>query len=50
MHVSKPATDVVPLADAAPIPGLGYLPVSAYLLSAEQPVLVDTGLPDSRST
>ena len=49
MHVSTPATDVVALADAALIPGLGYLPVSAYLLSAEQPVLVDTGLPDSRS-
>jgi len=49
MHVSSPATDVVALADAALIPGLGFLPVSAYLLSAEQPVLVDTGLPSSRS-
>src|SRR5688572_6749706 len=49
MHVTTPATDVVALTDAALIPGLGFLPVSAYLLSAEQPVLVDTGMPDSRS-
>ena len=49
MHITTPATDVVALTDAALIPGLGFLPVSAYLLSAEQPVLVDTGMPDSRA-
>ena len=48
MHVFSPAADVVALADAAPIPGLGFLPVNAYVLHAEQPVLVDSGLPASR--
>lgn len=27
-----------------PLPGLGLLPVNAYLIHARQPVLVDTGL------
>ncbi len=48
MRVSRPAADVVALADAAEIPGLGFLPVNAYLLQAEQPLLVDTGMPASR--
>ena len=48
MYVSNPAADVVTLADAAPIPGLGFLPVNAFVLRAEQPVLIDTGLPASR--
>ncbi len=43
-----PAPDVVALTDAAPIPGLGFLPVNAYLLHAEQPMLIDTGLPTSQ--
>jgi glyoxylase-like metal-dependent hydrolase (beta-lactamase superfamily II) len=34
--------------DAMEIPGLGVLPVNAFLLMAQQPVLVDTGLPLSR--
>lgn len=49
MHVSHPAPDVVALSDAAPIPGLGFLPVNAYVLHAEQPMLIDTGLPTSRA-
>ena len=49
VRVSRPATDVVALADAAEIPGLGFLPVNAYLLHAEQPLLVDTGMPASRA-
>ena len=49
MQVTSPATDVVALSDAAPIPGLGFLPVNAYVLHADQPVLVDTGLPASRA-
>ncbi|MCW2810504.1 MAG: lactamase, partial [Friedmanniella sp.] len=48
MHVSRPAADVVALSDVAPIPGLGFLPVNAYLLQAEQPMLIDTGLPTSQ--
>ena len=49
MQVTSPATDVVALSDAAPIPGLGFLPVNAYVVHADQPVLVDTGLPASRA-
>lgn len=48
MHVSHSAADVVSLTDAAPIPGLGFLPVNAFVLHAEQPVLIDTGMPASR--
>ncbi len=40
--------DVTVLHDSAPIPGLGVLPVNAFLLRSEQPVLVDTGMPASR--
>jgi flavorubredoxin len=40
---------VAPTVDAltayAPVPGLGILPVNAYLIHAQQPVLVDTGMP-----
>src|SRR5687768_7429615 len=49
MQVSSPAPDVVALSDAAPIPGLGFLPVNAYVVHAEQPLLVDSGLPASRA-
>ena len=49
MHVSRPAPDVVALSDAGPIPGLGFLPVNAYVLHAKQPVLIDSGLPTSRT-
>jgi len=40
--------DVTVLHDSAPIPGLGVLPINAFLLRAQQPVLVDTGMPASR--
>ncbi|HUR50489.1 MAG TPA: MBL fold metallo-hydrolase [Mycobacteriales bacterium] len=49
MHVSRPAPDVTALTDSAEIPGLGFLPVNAFLLHAAQPLLVDTGLPTSRA-
>lgn len=42
--------DVTVLHDSAPIPGLGVLPVNAFLLRAEQPVLVDTNMPPSRDS
>lgn len=48
MHVTRPAPDVTALVDAAEIPGLGVLPINAFVLHAEQPVLVDTGQPASR--
>ena len=49
MRVHRPAPDVTALSDVAEIPGLGYLPVNAYVLHAAQPVLVDTGLPTARA-
>lgn len=36
--------DVTVLNDAAEIPGLGFLPVNAFVIHAEQPVVIDTGL------
>lgn len=38
------APDVHVLPSSLPIPGLGVLMVNAYLLQAEQPVLIDTGV------
>src|SRR3954471_11240007 len=40
----RPHPDVTVLHDQAEIPGLGFLAVNAYVLHAEQPVVVDTGL------
>lgn len=48
MHITQSAPDVTSLVDAAEIPGLGYLPINAFVLHAEQPVLVDTGQPAAR--
>jgi hypothetical protein len=48
MHVSRPTAGVTALGDSAEIPGLGILPVNAFVLHGEQPMLVDTGLPTSR--
>jgi flavorubredoxin len=48
IHITSPAAGVVALTDVAPIPGPGFLPVNAYLVRAEQPLLVDSGLPTSR--
>ncbi len=39
---------VTVLHDSAPIPGLGVLPINAFLLRSQEPVLVDTGMPASR--
>lgn len=36
--------DVTVLSDHAEVPGLGFLPVNAFVLHAEQPVVIDTGL------
>ena len=37
-------TDVTVLNDHSEIPGLGYLPINAFVLHAREPVVVDTGL------
>jgi hypothetical protein len=47
MHVSRPAPDVTTLSDSAEIPGIGFLPVNAFVVHAAQPMLIDTGLPTS---
>ena len=49
MRVHQPAPDVTALSDVAEIPGLGYLPINAYVLHATEPVLIDTGQPISRA-
>jgi glyoxylase-like metal-dependent hydrolase (beta-lactamase superfamily II) len=38
------APDVHVLPVHVPLPGVGFLPVNAYLLMAEEPVLIDTGI------
>lgn len=44
MHVSRPVPGVTALADPHEVPGIGYLPVNAFVLHAAEPVVVDTGL------
>jgi hypothetical protein len=41
--------DVTALRDKAEIPGLGVLPINAFVLHAEQPMLIDTGMPVSKA-
>lgn len=43
-HPYQATSDVHVLPSALPVPGLGVLPVNAFVLRAEEPVLVDTGL------
>lgn len=45
-HVATDETVV--LADSTEVPGLGHLPVNAFVVQAAQPVLVDTGMPTSQ--
>jgi flavorubredoxin len=44
MHVFRPHPDVTVVNDHMEIPGLGFLPINAFVLHAEQPVVIDTGL------
>ncbi len=48
MRSHHATNDVTVLAHAEEIPGIGHLPVNAFVLHAEQPVLVDTGMPARR--
>ena len=43
------ADETLVLADSTEVPGLGHLPVNAFLLRGAEPLLVDTGLPTSRA-
>jgi hypothetical protein len=44
MQIHRTGSDVTVLSDTAEIPGLGFLPVNSFVLHAQQPVVVDTGL------
>lgn len=44
MHTYRAHPDVSVLADHLEVPGLGFLPVNAFVIHATQPVVVDTGL------
>jgi glyoxylase-like metal-dependent hydrolase (beta-lactamase superfamily II) len=44
MQTHQIGRDITVLSDVAPVPGIGFLPVNAFVLKAAQPVVVDTGL------
>ena len=48
MRSHAASDDITVLASSAEIPGLGHLPVNCFVLHAQQPVLVDTGMPADR--
>jgi hypothetical protein len=47
METHSISPDVTVLSDHAEVPGIGFLPVNSFVLHAEQPVVVDTGLSTS---
>ncbi|MCQ4117834.1 MBL fold metallo-hydrolase [Rhodococcus tibetensis] len=44
MRINRIRPDIVVLSDELEVPGIGHLPVNAYVLRAAEPVVVDTGL------
>ncbi|TPQ22954.1 MBL fold metallo-hydrolase [Streptomyces sporangiiformans] len=44
MSIHKAGRDSTVLSDFIEVPGIGFLPVNAFVLHASQPVVVDTGL------
>ncbi|SED01323.1 MBL fold metallo-hydrolase [Streptomyces sp. TLI_105] len=44
MDTHKVGSDTTVLADSLEAPGVGHIPVNAYVLTAAEPVVVDTGL------
>lgn len=44
MEKHRVLPDVTVLSDHAEIPGIGFLPVNTFVIHADQPVVVDTGL------
>lgn len=44
MQTHRISRDITVLSDPAPVPGIGFLPVNAFVLHAAEPVVVDTGL------
>ncbi|MFF5975116.1 MBL fold metallo-hydrolase [Streptomyces sp. NPDC012769] len=44
MDIHKVGSDTTVLADSLEVPGVGHIPANAYVLTAREPVVVDTGL------
>jgi hypothetical protein len=44
MHTYRAQPGISVIGDYLEVPGLGFLPVNAFVIHAEQPVVVDTGL------
>ncbi|MFJ9807523.1 MBL fold metallo-hydrolase [Streptomyces sp. NPDC101158] len=44
MDTHKVGSDTTVLADSLEVPGIGHIPVNAYVLTAREPVVVDTGM------
>jgi glyoxylase-like metal-dependent hydrolase (beta-lactamase superfamily II) len=44
MQIHRLGGDISVLNDQIPVPGIGFLPVNAFVLHAVEPVVVDTGL------
>ncbi|MEV6105506.1 MBL fold metallo-hydrolase [Streptomyces sp. NPDC051940] len=44
MYINRLTPDITVLADQLEAPGLGHVPVNAFVLHAAEPVVVDTGL------
>nr|MDQ3826123.1 MBL fold metallo-hydrolase [Actinomycetota bacterium] len=44
MQIHRLGDDVSVLNDHLEVPGIGFLPVNAFVLHAADPVVVDTGL------
>ncbi len=44
MDTHKVGSDTTVLADSLEVPGIGHMPVNAYVVTAAEPVVVDTGL------
>ncbi len=42
------STDTLALRNYGPLPGIGIVPINAFLIQAAQPVLVDTGIAEDR--
>ncbi|MEV6429319.1 MBL fold metallo-hydrolase [Nocardia sp. NPDC051463] len=47
MNIHQLTADVTVLSDCAEVPGLGFIPVNAFVLHAAEPVVIDTGLSNS---
>ncbi|WP_436496358.1 MBL fold metallo-hydrolase [Actinokineospora sp. HUAS TT18] len=44
MRIHQVGRDVTVLSDPTEVPGIGFLPINAFVLHAAEPVVVDTGL------